>query len=61
MGSDDLEGLYEQIGRNTGYLAHPEEILADNFSLLLMRQMTNATSAAASPEVLERIRAVLAR
>ena len=32
--TDSLEGLYEQVGRNTEYLIHPEEILADNFALL---------------------------
>ena len=25
-----------QIGRNTGYIIHPEEVLADNFALLLL-------------------------
>jgi hypothetical protein len=58
-GSDELEGLHEQIGRNTNYLAHPEEIVADNFALLLMRQMTSAPGAPPSPEVLERIRRAL--
>jgi hypothetical protein len=61
VNANELEGLYEQIGRNTNYLAHPEEILADNFALLLMRQMTSAPGAAPSPEVLDRIRAALAR
>jgi deoxyribodipyrimidine photo-lyase len=28
-------GFFEQVGRNTGYLIHPEEILADNFELLV--------------------------
>ncbi len=51
---DALEGLSAQIGFNTGYLAGPEEILADNFSLLLF-----APDKARSPEVLERIRALL--
>lgn len=59
--AEELEGLYEQIGRNTGYLAHPEEIVADNFALLLMRQMTSAPGAPPSPEVLERIGAALRR
>jgi hypothetical protein len=61
VNADELEGLYEQIGRNTNYLAHPEEIVADNFALLLMRQMTSAPGAPPSPDVLERIRAALAR
>jgi hypothetical protein len=28
--------LYEKISRNSGYIIHPEEIMADNFSLLLL-------------------------
>jgi len=27
----DVGGFYRLIGRNTGYIIHPEEILADNF------------------------------
>jgi len=50
----ELEGLYDQVGRNTEYLIHPEEILADNFALLF-RGAENARS----PHVLERIRRIL--
>jgi hypothetical protein len=32
---DDVSGFYEQIGRNTRYTIHPEEIIATNFSLLV--------------------------
>jgi hypothetical protein len=32
---DDVAGYHEQIGRNTRYIIHPEEILADNFVFLL--------------------------
>ncbi len=31
-----VSGFHEQIGRNTGYIIHPEEILADNFAHLVM-------------------------
>ncbi|MGN6546783.1 MAG: hypothetical protein ACTHK7_17135 [Aureliella sp.] len=48
-------GLMEQIGRNTDYIIHPDEILADNFVILVL-----GSSKIASPEVLERIRAALA-
>jgi hypothetical protein len=35
--SPDRVGLFfEQVGRNTGYIIHPEEILADNFVLLVL-------------------------
>ena len=47
---DRVEGLYEQIGRNTQYLFHAEEVLADNFALLAQGHSVN------SPEVLERIK-----
>lgn len=33
-----VSGFFEQVGRNTGYVIHPEEILADNFSLLVLRE-----------------------
>jgi hypothetical protein len=51
---DRLGGLREQIGRNTRYVIHAEEILASNFELLVQ-----GASNAPSPEVLERMRAVL--
>ena len=30
----EADGFFDQIGLNTGYIIHPEEILADNFSML---------------------------
>jgi hypothetical protein len=51
---EDVEGLYEQVGRNTGYLVHAEEILADNFALLFQKPPKLA-----SPEILERVRKIL--
>ena len=33
-----VSGIFEQVGRNTGYIIHPEEILADNFALLVLRE-----------------------
>lgn len=46
-----LTGFAEQIGENTGYIIHPEEILADNFALLVLDE-----DRIASPEVIERLR-----
>jgi hypothetical protein len=43
-------GFFEQVGRNTEYIIHPEEILADNFALLVVG------GPARSPEVQEKIR-----
>lgn len=50
-----LSGFFEQVGRNTDYVIHPEEILADNFAMLV-----TGKGAVRSPEVLERIRNALA-
>ncbi|MDZ4683406.1 MAG: hypothetical protein SH848_06815 [Saprospiraceae bacterium] len=32
----EKKGFYAQIGDNTNYIIHPDEILADNFALLLL-------------------------
>ncbi|HEX6268576.1 MAG TPA: hypothetical protein VFZ81_16940 [Burkholderiales bacterium] len=55
----ELEGLLEQIGRNTEYLIHPEEILADNFAVLVVAFVGGTSGPPASPEVLERMRRIL--
>ena len=47
----ELEGFWEQVGRNTQYIYHPEEILADNFALLVIPR-TNIPS----PEIIEKMR-----
>jgi hypothetical protein len=49
-----LPDFHRQIGANTGYIIHPEEILADNFSELL----TGNTSVP-DPWVLDKMRAIL--
>jgi hypothetical protein len=49
----DLADFAEQVGRNTGYVIHPEEILADNVAQI----MTGLPPL--SPEVHARIRRVL--
>ena len=54
-----LQGLFEQIGRNTQYLAHPEEILADNFFQLFVSTLRSPPGEVQSPEILERLRAIL--
>jgi hypothetical protein len=51
-----VTGVLEQIGRNTEYVIHAEEILASNFERLVLGE-----AGAPSPEVLERMRAELAR
>jgi hypothetical protein len=54
-GPKDISGFFEQVGRNTNYIIHPEEILAENFSRLVLKEADPA-----SPEVLEKIRTILA-
>lgn len=49
-----VSGFFEQIGRNTNYIIHPEEILADNFALLVL-----GDGKIASPEILEKMQKVL--
>jgi hypothetical protein len=44
----------EQIGKNTGYIIHPDEILADNFAHLIMQ-----TDRLPTPEIVERMEARL--
>ena len=51
---DELSGFFEQVGRNTNYIIHPEEILADNFALLIMDEHN-----VPAPGILEKIRAIL--
>lgn len=57
----EVEGFFERTGRNTGYLIHPEEIVADNF-VILVHAADPAARPAPSPEVVARIaEAFLAR
>jgi len=49
----NVEGFYEKIGRNTQYIIHPEEILADNFVFLVHNNENVAT-----PELLKSMKAI---
>lgn len=49
-----VEGFFEQIGQNTDYIIHPEEILAENFRILVMQ-----VKDVKSPEVLARLEKAL--
>ncbi|MBN1950271.1 MAG: hypothetical protein JW801_03655 [Bacteroidales bacterium] len=50
----EVDGFFEQVGKNTHYLVHPEEILADNFAFAL-----SAAPDLPDPWVVERIMKVL--
>ncbi len=49
-----VTGFFEQVGRNTGYVLHPEEVLADNFALLVME-----VQSVPSPAILKKMTAIL--
>lgn len=48
----------EQIGKNTDYVIHPEEVLADNFAMLLLGAPGGAPQ---TPRLLEALQAALAK
>lgn len=49
-----VPAYHDKIGRNTGYIIHPEEVLADNFALLLLGR-----TGVKSPQVLDGLRRLL--
>ena len=51
-----VDSFFEQIGRNTGYIMHPDEILADNFVHLAQKRENLPT-----PRVVEQMRQVLSQ
>lgn len=50
----NVQGFFEHVGRNTGYIIHPDEILAENFVLML-----NGETNVPSPEIIEGMRSLL--
>ena len=48
-----VESYFDQIGRNTGYIIHPDEILADNFVHMVL-----GSESLANPEIVEKMKAV---
>lgn len=50
------QAYFEHIGRNTRYIVHPEEVLADNFVLLVQQQRE-----VPNPEILEAMATVLGK
>lgn len=49
----EFKGFFKQIGRNTNYIIHPEEIIAENFSFLMTGEVELK-----SPELLHKIEQV---
>jgi hypothetical protein len=56
VGPQAVSGFLERVGKNTQYLIHPDEILAENFALLILSPQN-----VPSPEVLQKMKTVLAR
>ena len=56
VGPRAASGFFEQVGKNTEYVIHPEEILADNFALLILGEQK-----VPSPEILQKMKTVLGR
>ena len=52
----EVPDYLDQIGRNTGYIIHPEETLADNFWMMLL-----GSDRIQDPWVIEQMRSVLAK
>lgn len=52
----DVQGYFEQVGKNTGYVSDPQEILADNFVLLMLGR-----TELPSPEITARMAEIFAR
>ncbi|MFT5498048.1 MAG: hypothetical protein ACI9TH_003456 [Kiritimatiellia bacterium] len=54
VGVGQAKGFYDQVGRNTSYVIHPEEILADNFALMIQVERNLK-----SPELVQKMRHLL--
>lgn len=52
----DISGFIEKVGKNTDYIIHPEEILADNFAFLIEKKQNLP-----SPEITEKLKDVLSK
>lgn len=54
VSGQEISGFFEQVGENTEYIIHPEEILADNFALLMLGERDLP-----SPAIIKKLRAIL--
>lgn len=54
-----VRGYFEQIGQNTHYIIHPDEILADNVTLLIRSRTGDKSAQVRSPGILKKIEHVL--
>ena len=54
IGLQQASDFFEQVGKNTAYIIHPEEILADNFALLVLQERN-----VPSPEIIRKLEEIL--
>lgn len=48
---EEVQGFYEQVGRNTRYVIHPDEILAENLALAFTRDLPGMVPASPVAQV----------
>lgn len=56
--TEQVSGFFEQVGRNTRYVIHPDEILAENLAILFAEE-TQAPGAPPDVDLLRRIADIL--
>lgn len=59
---NEVTGFFEQVGRNTHYIVHPDEILADNIRLIVLSKMDKSFVKHLNPEgigLLDKIEAII--
>jgi len=54
VGVEQVSGFFEQVGNNTEYIIHPEEILADNFTFLVLQKSNLPT-----PAIIKKLETIL--
>lgn len=54
-----VRGFFEQVGRNTSYTIHPEEILAENLALVMTTGDGAGAGAVPSPDLLRDLERIL--
>ncbi|MEZ4885297.1 MAG: hypothetical protein R3E32_11265 [Chitinophagales bacterium] len=62
LGIQKVSGFREQIGNNTDYIIHPDEVLADNVAIMVMTQKTGKLPSRVDEDgkkLLERIEGIL--
>lgn len=52
---ENVEGFHEQIGANTGYIVHPEEIAAEHFMMIILENNDEKPN----PELLDEVLTIL--